>query len=764
MNFKYLGAQNGASFLLGSVFALFTSVSSHAADAETARQAPIEETVVTVSLLGTSDAGSLGAANILSGEELSRGATAGLGDALNDFLGMSTTDFGSAVSRPTIRGLTGDRVRVLNNGVRLRDVSGLGADHSMDVDLFDIEQIEVVKGTASLLYTNGAIGGIVNVVDVTIASEDFSEPESVLGLETQSANNGQVEFISHKRNIGGFNVTASFKDAEFENFEVPEGSIVHSDDMHDEHEGEEPHDDDHGEGPITELSNSDYSKKTMRFGISKVGDWGHVGVSYSRNEGLYGIPFHGGGHDAHEEEAGHDDHDEDEHEGHGGHDEHEEERIFATTESDIINLQGSLIFDNGLVNGVTYHFRDTDYALTEAHDEEHDEHEESGEHEADDDHHAQGGPTIFTNDAQEFGAVFDLSNDILTQKIAVAVVSEDTAIVGEEAFMRPVSTDELTLGYYASRQVGGFTIDFGLRNDWVDRSGSISAEEEHAHEKEEHENGDHAEEAELQHVNSEESITSYGLQIARRFSDQFSATLNLSSVEKAPAAVGLFMNGAHFATGRYEIGNPNLDTEQAKSAELALDFSSETLFGSVTFYINEIDNYIYLRDETEEEHEEHGDDHGGLILANYVQQDAEFTGYELEIGRVFQLASGDLTISYSLDSVSADFSDNSNVPRINPDRSIYKAAYARGSFDMSVVLKDVESQTDLASYEDFTKGYSMLNIRASNAFTLSDDVTLNVSLFGSNLLDEIARNHSSFVKNEVPLPGRSYGLKFYAAF
>ena len=58
----------------------------------------------------------------------------------------------------------------------------------------------------------------------------------------------------------------------------------------------------------------------------------------------------------------------------------------------------------------------------------------------------------------------------------------------------------------------------------------------------------------------------------------------------------------------------------------------------------------------------------------------------------------------------------------------------------------------------------MLDVRASNIFTITDDLALNVSLFGSNLLNEIARNHSSFVKDEVPLPGRSYGLKFYAAF
>ena len=687
MKFNKLGVHRSTSFLLGTGLALVLSANSYAADETKTRDSQIEETIVTASILGTSKAESLGYASVLNKAELANGATAGLGEVLDDFLGMSTTDFGSAVSRPTIRGLHGDRVRVLNNGVRSRDASGLGADHSVDIDLFDVEQIEVIKGPASLLYSSGAIGGVVNVVDNTIAREDFSESESVLGMETQSVNNGQIEFVSHKSIIGGFNITASYKNAEFENFEVPKGAIAHSDDMHDDHEGEDAHEDDHddehGEEPITVLTNSDYRREAMRFGISKVGDWGHIGVSYSSSEDFYGIPFHGEAHGAHEEEAGHDDHDEDEHE---GHDEHEDERIFAKTDSDIINLRGSLTFENGLINGISYHFRDIDYTLMEDHAEESDEHDE---HDADEDHHAHGGPTVFTNDAQEFGAIFDFSNDTLTQKISVSVVSEDQAITGEEAFMNPVNTDEFTVGYYASRQVGGFAIDIGVRNDWVDRSGSVSATEEHAHEDEEHEDEDHAEEAELQYFDSDESVTSYGLQIARPFNDQFTATLNLSSVERAPASVELFMKGAHLATARYEVGNPNLDTERTKSVELALDYSSDAFFGSVTIFTNEIDDYIYLIDETEEEHEEHADEHGGLILANHVQQDADFTGYELEIGKVFQLAGGDLTLSYGLDSVSADFSDNSNVPRINPDRSIYQAAYARGSFDMRVVFKDV---------------------------------------------------------------------------
>ena len=83
---------------------------------------------------------------------------------------------------------------------------------------------------------------------------------------------------------------------------------------------------------------------------------------------------------------------------------------------------------------------------------------------------------------------------------------------------------------------------------------------------------------------------------------------------------------------------------------------------------------------------------------------------------------------------------------------------------MNLVYKDVDSQKQMATTEDTTAGYDMLGVRVTNAFELSDELTINVSVFGKNLLDEIARNHSSFVKNEVPLPGRSYGLKFNAQF
>ena len=243
MVFEFRGAFNKAlGFSLFSALLLGNSFYLYADDHGDVEDSGIEETVVTASYLGSSDVGDSGNAQIVRGEDLSSSATLGLGDALDDVLGVSVTDFGSAVSRPTIRGLTGDRVAVLNNGVRARDVSGLGADHSMDVDLYDVDQVEVIKGPASLLYTKGAIGGVINVVDSTIAASDFDSSSTTIGMETQSVNNGQVEFVSHQSNIAGLNFSATYSNSEFENFELPKGALMHEEDDH----GDE-HDDDHGD-------------------------------------------------------------------------------------------------------------------------------------------------------------------------------------------------------------------------------------------------------------------------------------------------------------------------------------------------------------------------------------------------------------------------------------------------------------------------------------------------------------------------------------
>ena len=143
----------------------------------------IEEVVVTSSLVDSSEI--TNPLYIIDGDDIIDDATTSLGDAIDSYLGVSIADYGAAVGQPIIRGMSGPRVKILKNGMVNRDVSGLGVDHLNDVDLNDVQQIEIVKGPSSLLYANGTIGGIINVVDNAIAAMDIDKPLINVGLESQ---------------------------------------------------------------------------------------------------------------------------------------------------------------------------------------------------------------------------------------------------------------------------------------------------------------------------------------------------------------------------------------------------------------------------------------------------------------------------------------------------------------------------------------------------------------------------------------------------
>jgi len=684
----------------------------------------VEEVVVTASYIDRNISEIENPLHIVSGEDVGDGLTQSLGESLNSLLGVSSTDYGPAVGQPIIRGMSGNRVKVLNNGMVVRDQSVIGADHINDIDLNDIQQIEVVRGPSSLLYSNGTIGGIINIVDNTIPKADIKDLDLKIGLENQSVNDGDSHNFSFANNLSRINLTLVYKDSQFGNFDVPRGAIIHPEEHEDEHEDE--HEEDLGF-----LANSDFESESTRIGLSKVSEWGYIGASYSNVESLYGIPFHGEEHEEHDEE------------------EHEGERIFSSTESDVFNIEGSFTFDTKFIKTADFYFRDTDYSLTEQHTE--DEHEGHSE-----------GPTLFKNDAEEYGLTLDLGSTGLSQKVAIKSSDEKMSIIGSEAFMNPSDSDEFSAGYYLSAPTQLFHIDFGIRHDRVSRNGSVTHREEDHHDEHEHEDEheDEHEEAEIDYFDGDINSTSYALSVSNELNDFVSMNLGLSYLERAPSSAELFMNGPHLATGRYEVGNTSLESEEANNIDLTLGYENNGFFGSLTFFRNNIDNYIYLLDETEEEHEEH---HAGLILSNYLQKDAEMDGYELEFGRNFEFYQGELLVSFGFDSVSAEFTDGTNIPRIAPQRSIYTLAYTEDDLKIRLSYKDVNDQDDIGAGETATKGYEMLDMRVTKIIDTGDG-SLNLSVFGTNLLDEVARNHTSFVKNEVPLAGRNYGVKFSYKF
>ena len=636
-----------------------------------------EEVIVTSSLGGTTLAEIDSPIFVIPGDEVDLGATASLGENLNYLLGVNSTDFGPGVGQPVIRGMAGTRVKILSNGKLVRDVSGLGTDHLNDIDLNNVKQIEIVRGPSSLLYSNGAMGGIVNIVDETITSEDFDGNSFRAGLERQTVNQGFSGNFSYKGNVGDANIAYAVKNVNFEDLDVPNGSIIH--------EGSP-------ENKET-LANSDFATTQHKFGTSFVRDWGYIGFSLGKIENTYGVAFHG----------------EEEHEEGEEEEEHEGERIQVDTDSENFTLEGAADSISGLEK-LSFFLQANDYSFTEGHI--------GGEH--------AGEATTFTNDAFEIGFKLDIGDQ---QSVTLNVNQEDVAIIGEEAFMKPVDSQMLSVGYFLGREFDALDLDFGLRLDQVDRDGAIGNTL----------------------YTAEESNLSAAITLGWDFDNDVSLSLGLASVARAPSELELFMNGKHLVAARVERGNINLESERSNNIDLSINYESDDYFVSAAVYSNSVDNYIYTKPS--------GAKVGNLPVVNYLQADADFNGYEVEIGRSFELDEGELVVSYGRDEVVGTFSSGGNVPRITPIKNVYSIAFIQDDVVYDFKIKDIQREDDVFFKETMTEGFTMVDFDITRTISIADEEELIIAVFGSNLLDERARNHTSFVKNEVPLAGRNFGVK-----
>jgi iron complex outermembrane receptor protein len=729
----------------------------------------LEEVIITSALIDSQNEISK-PVHVISAKSVSSEATQSVGTLIDGLMGVSSSDFGAAVGQPVIRGLSGSRVKILNNGKVVRDISSLGPDHANEIDLGLLEQIEIVRGPSSLLYANGAVGGIVNIVDSTIAKQNITATRFNLGGGYEDGNGGNTGHASVVGNIGGLNLSSSFQYSNLGNYNIPEHAL-HEDG---EHGGHDEHD-------AKTLENSDFEKTGLKIGVSKVEDWGYAGFSYADSSSTYGIPYHGDGHD-----EGHDgdDHDGDDHDGddHAGdeHESHEGERIFADTNSETLNFEGSYNFTGGLVNTADFYIRPTSYDHTEQHAEEHGDDHDGDDHDGDDhdgddhdgddhdgddhdgddhdgddhdgddhdgdDHDDHGEGTLFTNESTEFGLTLDIGSNEAIEKLSLNIAQEEFAITGHEAFLEPTQSDEITLGYFSSKDVDSAHIDFGIRYDRIER--------------------------ESKNNSYEADLGSISATASREIAKDLGVSIGFSSVLKAPSAMELFVNGPHLVTQRFEKGDATLEPEKANNFDLALNAAVSGFDANLNLYRNNISNYIYLQD-TETKQED-------LVVSEYRQQDAVFKGYELEISRSVALENGSLEVSLGRDYVDAQFDQGGYIPRSVPTRNILNFNYkGNNGLDWALSVKDVQKQSKVAAEEEeeghhnegedehdhdehgesATDGYVWVNFSLSQEIKTSENEAITVSFFAKNLLNEIARNHSSFVKDEVPLPGRNMGFK-----
>lgn len=248
--------------------------------AQTAAPAQLPSVVVTANPLGSELFDLVPPVTVLGGEKLQLNMQPTLGEIVNTLVGINSSYYGPNASRPVIRGLDGDRVQILQNGLSSFDASGTSVDHAVPIDTLTVKRIEVVRGPAVLLYGPTAIGGVVNVIDTRIPYDRVSGATGGADLRyaspaTERAASGFVEFGTEnglQLHVDGFKrLTNDLKIPGYANSPQLRATL--------------PPDD---QGPFGTLPNSASDSDGGSAGVAYVGDSGFVGASYTTFNSDYG--------------------------------------------------------------------------------------------------------------------------------------------------------------------------------------------------------------------------------------------------------------------------------------------------------------------------------------------------------------------------------------------------------------------------------------------------------------------------------------------
>lgn len=225
----------------------------------------LDRLVVTATPLRTSAEDLAQPVEVLAGARLDEARAATLGETVGKLPGVQSSNFGPGVGRPIIRGLDGPRVAVLSGGLSTQDVSTISQDHAVTIEPFLADQIEVLKGPATLLYGSGAIGGVVNVVDGRIAERPLEETVSGRAELRHASVSDGVTGMARVDAMGANGALVLHADAAYRNQQDYET-------------------------PLGVQPNSFIDTTAGALGASLVGDAGFLGVSAARYENRYGNP------------------------------------------------------------------------------------------------------------------------------------------------------------------------------------------------------------------------------------------------------------------------------------------------------------------------------------------------------------------------------------------------------------------------------------------------------------------------------------------
>lgn len=646
--------------------------------------------------------------SVIQGEELTQALRPTLGETLNRTPGVSATSFGPNASRPVLRGLQGERVRILTDGVGAFDVSNTSADHAVVINPLLAERIEVLRGPATLLYGSSAIGGVVNVIDKRIPRVVPDEAAHVDMLASYGS-------ASDERSIGGA-------------IDVPVGKmfVVHADGSYLKTGNQRIGDyvlapsarltalanagtetpDQIAEGIDFaanaalkgKLPNSAAETWTAGVGAALITDTGNLGIAYSHYDSLYGVPTRYAIRPGEEQEA---------------------PRLDVA--QDRLDLRAEVDTGGSLIQSIKARAGFASYR--------HFELEEDG-----------GIGTAFYNKGLE-GRVELVQADRGGWKGASGVqyFSRDFNVIGDEAFLPKNSTQQLGVFTLQQLDFGALKLEGGARFEHtvlearplLDQTQFFSGKRTFD-------------------TVSGSVGASYGFTPDWRFG------VNLSRTVRAPSGEELFANGPHAGTQAFEVGSPDFRPERAWGLEAVLRGKGTGYSFEASAYHNWFDNFIY-EDLT-------GAVEDGLPVYQFGQAKARYYGFEVQ-GNVTlaKLGSVEVVADGLADYVHANIASFGPAPRIPPLRVQGGLALNGSKVDLRGEVEWSDSQTRTTPFETQTASFTLVNAQL-NFRPWGTERPLSFALSANNIFNVDARRNASFLKDFAPLAGRDIRITARASF
>ncbi len=683
---------------------LLAACMPHAAAQVVAAAPAVPEVVVTGNPLGSGLFELAAPVSILESPELQLRGGSTLGETIGNMPGVSSSYFGPGASRPIIRGLDGDRIRILQGSVGTLDASSLSFDHAVPTDAMAVTRIEVVRGAAALLYGGNAVGGVVNVLTNRIPETAIHGVQGALetrmgGAETERAAStlfevGNGRFALHAD--GFWRQTADLK--------IP--GLARSARQRELDAANNPAQ----EQPNGRVPNSAARANGGAFGGSLTLDNGYLGAAYTNHATTYGSPL----------EAG----------------------VKIDMRSDRYDLAGELRNPGGFITGVKFKGAFTDYAHREI--------------------NLGVVGTRFFNKGYE--TRLEASHAALGGMKGVFGVQLNNArfsALGDEAFVPSSLTGASAVYVYEELPLGALKLSFGARHETtrVTASGDQSIQSfadplapvaRYALQESRRFKG-----------------TSTSMGAVYNLGGRWALSANLAHTERAPTFYELFANGPHAATGTYELGNNSFGLEKSNSLDAGVKWRGGPHSAGLSVYTTRFSNYLALLntgarrsgDGAFEDPLTPGTSTtGSNELSNeavYRAVPARFSGFEAEARLRLLERPGTLYLELKSDLVRAtNLQSGEGLPRIAPRRLSVALNYAVDRHNLRLELNHSAAQNRGPAGESTTAGYTLLNLYGSTRMSIGGGRML-AWIRASNLTNQEARLASSFLRDIAPLGGRA---------